>query len=353
MKLFILLKKNLNQKGDKMKRIALFTLVLLFFIGLVGCDKTPLTKINLAEVTHSIFYAPQYIAINQKFFEKEGLKVTLINAQGADHVMTSLLSKDVQIGLCGPEASIYVYINGEEDYAVNFIQLTQRDGSFIFGRSPIPNFDISMLKGKSILGGRKGGVPEMTLEYVIKQSGLTVSQNSFDGDVNVRVDVAFGAMAGAFVQGQGDFTTLFEPTATEIEREGNGYVLASVGQLSGEIPYTAYCVINSYYNQNQDILERFTRAIYQGQKFVQEKDDLTVAKALASFFPESSLEDLTSVVRRYRAIDAWCSTPFFKEDGFERLLDVMMLADELDRRVPYNTIVNNSIAEKIINEFKK
>lgn len=336
-----------------MRKIALITLILLFFIGLAGCNKNPLTKINLAEVTHSIFYAPQYVAISQKFFEKEGLKVTLINAQGADHVMTALLSKDVQIGLCGPEASIYVYNNGQEDYAINFIQLTKRDGSFIFGRTPIENFDIKMLKGKSILGGRKGGVPEMTLEYVIKQAGLTVSQNSFENDVNVRVDVAFGAMAGAFVSGEGDYTTLFEPTATEIEREGNGYVLASVGQLSGEIPYTAYCTNKSYFEKNQDILERFTRAIYQGQKFVQENDDLTVAKALESFFPDSPLDDLINVVHRYRLIDAWCSTPYFKEEGFERLMDVMSLAGELEKRAPYTTIVNNSIAQKIINEDKK
>ena len=234
---------------------------------------------------------------------------------------------------------------------VNFIQLTQRDGSFIVGREQIENFDVTMLKNKSILGGRKGGVPEMTLEYVIKQAGLTLAHNSFENDVNVRIDVQFGAMAGAFISGEGDFTTLFEPTATQIERQGHGYVLAAVGALSGEIPFTAYSCNKSYLEKNHEILEKFTRAIYKGQKYVQENSNRDVAIAMQPSFVDASLDDLIMVVARYRSIDAWCHTPSFKEEGLNRLMDIMELAGELTVRAPFEKIVDNSLAERIIDEL--
>ncbi|HHU24898.1 MAG: ABC transporter substrate-binding protein [Bacilli bacterium] len=334
-----------------MKKYLLLLILLLSMIGITGCKDDDLIKIHLAEVAHSVFYAPQYVALNKGFFEEEGLKVEITNVNGADKVMAALLSGDVQIGLCGPEASIYVYNNGQEDYMVNFIQLTQRDGSFIVGREQIENFDVTMLKNKSILGGRKGGVPEMTLEYVIKQAGLTLAHNSFENDVNVRIDVQFGAMAGAFISGEGDFTTLFEPTATQIERQGHGYVLAAVGALSGEIPFTAYSCNKSYLEKNHEILEKFTRAIYKGQKYVQENSNRDVAIAMQPSFVDASLDDLIMVVARYRSIDAWCHTPSFKEEGLNRLMDIMELAGELTVRAPFEKIVDNSLAERIIDEL--
>ncbi len=217
-------------------------------------------------------------------------------------------------------------------------------------REKIDNFTIDMLKGKSILGGRAGGVPEMTLEYVIKQSGLTLARNSSEADVNVRTDVQFGAMSGAFISGEGDFTTLFEPNCTELELEGKGYVVASVGELSGEIPYTAYSTTKRFLTKNQDKLEKFTRAIYRGQQFVHNNTDEVVAKVLQKTFKEQSLESLIRIVKRYREIDAWCKTPIFKEAGFEKLMDVMELAGELNKRAPYEILVDNSIANKVLNE---
>lgn len=299
-------------------------------------------------MVHSIFYAPQYIAISEGYFEEEGLKIDLYNANGADKVTAALLSGGVDIGLQGPEPTIYLANQEHENYLINFIQLTQKDGSFIMARMPIDDFDITMLKGKSILGGRAGGVPEMTLEYVIKQAGLTLKQNSTDADVNVRTDIQFAAMSGAFISGDGDFTTLFEPTCTEVEQAGYGYVVASVGELSGEIPYTAYSTTRKYFENNQDILEKFTRAIYKGQQFVKNNSDEEVAKILKKTFKEISQENLEIIVKRYRAIDAWCETPIFGEAGFNKLMDVMSLAGELDKRADYNKIVNNSIGKKVI-----
>lgn len=333
-----------------MKKILLLGLSLLLLFSLGACKKNDKIKIKLAEVAHSVFYAPQYVAITNGYFEEEGLDVTYVNVNGADKVMAALLSKDCQIGLMGPEASIYVYLNGETDYAINFAQLTQRDGSFIVGREPIENFTLSMLKGKSILGGREGGVPEMTLEYVLKNAGLTVARNSFEADVNVRVDVAFGAMAGQFIAGEGDFTTLFEPTATQLERDGLGYVLGAVGVYSGEVPYTAYATTKSYFEKNQDVLIKFTRALYKAQLFVLNATDELVAQAMKPHFTDISDEDLLAVVRSYRAIEAWRPNPYFSEEGFNRLMDIMELAGFLNERAPYDKLVSNTIANLVINE---
>jgi NitT/TauT family transport system substrate-binding protein len=333
-----------------MKKIFLVALSLLLVIGLVGCNKNKKIKIKLAEVAHSVFYAPQYVALTNGYFEEEGLEVTYVNVNGADKVMAALLSRDCQIGLMGPEASLYVYLNGEADYAINFCQLTQRDGSFIVGREPIENFTLDMLKGKSILGGREGGMPEMTLEYVLKNAGLTIARNSNDADVNVRTDVAFGSMAGSFIANQGDFTTLFEPTATQLQRDGLGYVLGAVGSYSGEVPFTAYSTTKSYFEKNQDVLEKFTRAIYKAQQYVLNASDELVAEAMKPHFADISDVDLLAVVRSYRAIEAWRPNPYFGEEGYNRLMDIMELAGFLDSRPPYEKLVSNVIANKIINE---
>lgn len=329
-----------------MKKILCLLVVILSFGMLSSCKGNELTKIELAEVTHSIFYAPLYVGINKGYFEEAGLDLTLVNAGGADKVTAALLSGDSQIGLAGPETTIYVYLNGQTDYMINFAQLTKRDGSFIVGRGA-EEFTIQSLKGKTILGGRKAGMPEMTLEYVIKEAGLTVGRDSDNGDVKVRTDIQFTAMAGAFLSGEGDYTTLFEPTATMLENEGKAFVLASVGELSGEIPYTAFYTSKSYMTENPDTIKAFTSALAKSQAFVMSSSDIDVAKELVSFFTDSSIDDLTKVVARYRNADVWCDTPFFKEAGLERLMDVMTEAGELEKRVPFAKIVDNRFASVV------
>ena len=249
-----------------------------------------------------------------------------------------------------------MYNNDTNNYLINFAQLTRTDGSFIFGREKIDNFDLTMLKGKSILGGRKGGVPEMTLEYVLKKAGLEVVQNAEkmnDEIVNVRTDIAFGAMAGAFLSGEGDFTTLFEPTATEIISSNGAYLLCSVGELVGEVPFTVYSTTLKYFNNHQETLEKFTRALYKARIFIDNSTDEEVAKLMLKQFPDSNLESLTEVVKRYREINAWASTPIFSKEGYETLLNIMEEAKELDKRVEFSKIVDTSIAEKVVNEFEK
>ena len=332
------------------KSIISIILILTLAVLGVGCNRQQgkLDQIKVAEVTHSVFYAPQYVAIEKGFFEEEGIKVELLGAQGADKTMAALLSGEVQIGLMGPEASIYVYNQGSKDYSICFAQLTKRDGSFVVGREPNENFTFKDLAGKEIIGGRKGGVPEMTLEYAIKNSGLTVGTNTAQGEVNVRTDIQFGVMAGAFTGGEGDYVTLFEPLATGLEKENQGYILASVGQETGEIPYTAYSALGSYIDKNKDLIERFTRAIYKGQQFVQTHEAKEIAEIIAPQFKETTVEDLTTVIERYKAIDAWCENPILKEESLNRLMDVMELAGELDKRAPYQTIVTTEYAEKVI-----
>ena len=231
-----------------MKKINLLLIpILLSSIPLSACGNINTNKITIAEVTHSLFYAPLYIAENAGFFDEVGLDIDIITTPGADKVMSALLSKDADIGLMGPEATVYIYQNGQQDYAVNFAQLTQKDGSFLLGREKIDNFSYDMLKGKTIIGGRKGGMPEMTLEYVLKNKGLTITQNGLDpnADVNIRVDVSFDATSGVFVAGESDFVTAFEPTASQIEKSGQGYIVSSIGEDSGIIPYTCFSSLKS------------------------------------------------------------------------------------------------------------
>ena len=344
------------------KVVALASSVALSALFMTGCTSTnntstegtkkELDKVTIAEVTHSVFYAPQYVAITNGYFEDEGIKVDLINAQGADKTMAALISGEAQVGLMGPEASIYVYNQGSEDYAVNFAQLTKRDGSFIVSREKIDNFTYADLKGKEILGGRKGGVPLMTLEHVLKANGLTIAENAKTANVDVRTDVAFAAMAGAFASGQGDFTTAFEPTATAMEKAGTGYVVASVGKDSGEIPYTAYSTTKSYMNNNEDLIQRFTNAVYKGQQWCKTASSEEIAKAMQPFFNDLSLNDLTSVVDRYKSIDAWSSDPVLTEKSLNSLMSVMKDAGELDKQPPYKDIVNTDFANTAIKNNK-
>ena len=304
--------------------------------------KTETVRLN--EVTHSVFYAPQYAALKLGFFKEEGVNVELTNGGGADKVMTAVLSGQSDIGLAGPEACIYVYNQGKDDYPRIFAQLTKRDGSFLVGREA-GAFQWSDLKGKTVIGGRAGGVPEMTLEYVMRQNGVIPQE-----DTEVDTSVQFNMMAGAFTGGTGDYTTLFEPTATEVEQAGKGYVLCSIGQESGEIPYTAYFAAASDLRDNADAIQRFTRAIARGQAWVQEHTAEEIAAAIAPQFPDSDLSVLTAVTQRHLDIDAWNAVPRMEQAALERLETVMEGAGELtrDQWVDYSAIVDNTFADAAV-----
>ena len=331
------------------KIIALASALSLSVCSLVGCSSTDkedskkLDKITIAEVTHSVFYAPQYAAITQGFFEEEGIEVDLIDAQGADKTMTALISGEADIGLMGPEASIYVYKQGSDDYAINFAQLTKRDGSFLVSKEKNDNFNWSDLKGKTVIPGRKGGVPYMTLEYVIKQKGLNPKT-----DLKLDDSIKFDLMASAFTSGTADYVTLFEPTASNIQKLGKGYIVASVGKEAGEIPYTAYFAKKSYIQNNEKMIQEFTNAIYKGQKWVKDHTAKEIAEAIQSFFPDTDLELLATAIQSYKDIDAWNETPVLKEESFNKLQDVISEAGELKQKAPYDKIVNNKYAENVI-----
>ena len=299
--------------------------------------------IKLNEVTRSVFYAPQYAAITQGFFKEEGIELEITTGQGADNVMTSILAGQSDIGLCGPEASIYVYNEGKEDYVQVFAQLTKRDGSFLVSKNPTQNFSWSDLKGKTVIPGRKGGVPYMTLEYVLKQNGINPQT-----DLNLDDSIKFDLMAGAFTGGNAEYVTLFEPTASMTQDAGKGYIVASVGKAAGEVPYTAYCAKKSYIEKNQDIIEGFTRATYKGQQWVKTHSAKEVAEAVQSFFPATSLESLEKSVQSYKDIDAWNETPVLKKEAFDKLQLIKTEAGELKQQAPYEKIVNNTFAEKVI-----
>ena len=291
-------------------------------------------KITLAEVTHSIFYAPQYVAIEQGYFEEVGIDVELILTSGADKVTAAVLSKDADIGFCGSEGTIYVYNGGEKDYLKTFAQLTQKDGSFLVSREEIKDFKLEDLEGKTVLGGRAGGMPEMTLEYALKQNGIDPKK-----DVEIDTSVDFAAMGGAFIGGQGDFVTLFEPNALEIEKEDYGYVVASIGELGGVVPYTSYSARISFLEENKELINNFTKAIQKGIDYVHNHTDEEVAKAIIDQFPDTSLEDIAKVVKRYRDIDAWPKTTDFSEDSFNHLQDIMIDNGAVDKKVPYDKLM--------------
>ena len=316
--------------------IIVLALASLFFLDLNKNEKkdSSLEKITVAEVAHTIFYAPQYIAISQGFFEEEGLEIELLLTPGADKVTAAVLSGDVQIGFSGSEACIYVYNAGEKDYLKTFAQLTQKDGSFLVSREKYEDFTLDDLRGKSVIGGRKGGMPEMTFEWALRQNGIDPVN-----DLDIDTSVAFAAMSGAFIGGQGDFVTLFEPNATQVENQGLGYVVASIGELGGVVPYTSYSARISYIEENPEIIEKFTRAIQKGLDYVHDHSDEEVANAIIEFFPDTSMNDLVEVIARYRSIDAWPTTTDFKEDSFYHLQDIMKAAGELDSTVKYEDLI--------------
>ncbi len=333
------------------KRVTAALCALLATVSLTACgeadpepadavSKAEPVKLTLSEVTHSVFYAPQYAAIELGYFADEGIELELINGEGADKVMASVLSGDADIGFAGPEATIYVYNEGKEDYMQVVAQVTQRDGAFILSREEEPDFDWSELSGKTLLPGRAGGVPYMTLQYVCRHKGID--------DVIFDNSVQFSMMASAFIGGTGDYVALFEPTASSLVAEGKGHIVASVGAESGEIPYTAYFASKSWLQKNDDVMQRFVNALYKGQQWVASHTAEEIAKTIAPSFPDSDLELLTSAVESYRSIDAWCATPVMSENAFERLQTVMSEAGELSEKAPYGELVNNKYAEQAV-----
>lgn len=313
-------------------------------IVLKNKDNTNMMKtIKVNEVTRSVFYAPQYVAISKGFFEEQGLDIELTTGQGADKVMTAVLANQSDIGFAGPEASIYVYNEGKEDYTEVFAQLTKKDGSFLVSRTNNTEFKWTDLKGKTVIPGRKGGVPYMTFEYVLRKNGIDPSK-----DVVLDDSIKFDLMAGAFSGGTADYVTLFEPTATMTENAGKGYVVASVGEASGEIPYTAYFAKKSYIENNSDTIQKFTDAIYKGQVWVKEHSSKEIAEAIKDFFPDTDVELLADVIQSYIDIDAWNNTPVLTEESFNLLQTVMEEAGELKERAPYDKVINNSYAEEAI-----
>ena len=328
-----------------MKRLlaVLMAGVLVFLMCACGSAKTKdTTVVRLNEVTHSVFYAPMYLAIEKGFFAEEGIEIELTNGGGADKVMTAVLSGQSDVGLAGPEACIYVYNQQKDNYPVVFGQLTKRDGSFLVGREK-GDFSWDDVRGKTIIGGRAGGVPEMTLEYVMRQNGVTPGK-----DATVDTTVQFNMMAGAFTGGSGDFVTLFEPTATETQSAGKGYILASIGQESGEIPYTAYFASQSYIKANPQVVQSFANAVARGQEWIHQHSAAEVAAAIAPQFPDTDVKVLESVVQRYIDIDAWNETPVMKQASLEKLETVMETAGVLKHShwVDFSKLVDNSFAEK-------
>lgn len=325
----------------------LIIIALLIAMSFTGCTSKELTKVRLNEVVRSIFYAPQYVAISKGFFKEQGIELDLTTGQGADKTMTALLSGQADIGFAGPEAAVYVYNQGKEDYAVVFAQLTKRDGSFLVGRAAEPDFKWESLKGKTIIGGRPGGVPQMTMEYVLKKHGLTPGQ-----DLEMITNLQFTATAGAFKSGTGDYVALFEPTASILEKEKAGKIVASIGEESGLIPYTAYFTTKSYMKEKPEIVQKFTNAIYKGQLWVKEHKAEEIAKEISSFFPDADSQLLITVINRYKEIDAWNDTPIMTEESLDLLQEVIKTAGQLDKKVEFEKIVDNKYAVEAVNTIK-
>ena len=329
-----------------MKRLLSVLAALSLSLGcLSGCQnggsEKGLTPIVLSEVAHSIFYAPQYAAIELGYFEDQGIELTLVNAGGADKVMTSMISGDADIGFMGSEASIYTYANGSKDYAVNFAQLTQRAGNFLVGREPDEDFQWTDLKGTKVLGGRAGGMPQMVFEYILKKNGIDPKT-----DLTIDQSIQFGLTAAAFAGNTGDYTVEFEPFATSLELEGKGYVVASLGTDSGYVPYTAYCARKSYLDSHPDIIQKFTNALQKGMQYVNTHSSEEIAKTIQPQFPETPLENIIAIIERYKAQDTWKNDLIFEKSSFELLQNILEEAGELNTRVPYEKLVTTEFAEK-------
>lgn len=310
--------------------------ILFIFISKNNNVKTKdkLTKVKVAEVAHTIFYTPAYVAIEKDYFKNEGIDIELTLTPGADKVTAAVLSGDVNIGFCGSEATIYVYNSGEKDYLVNFARLTKRDGSFLVSRKKYNNFSLNDLKGKTVIGGRAGGMPEMTFEWALKQNNIDPKN-----DLTIDTSIAFAAMEGSFIGGNGDFVTLFEPNASDVEKQGLGYVVGYVGSWGGEVPYTAYNAKKSYIDSNKDVIDGFTKAIDKGLEYVKNTESSIIAKDIYTFFPDLSLNDLTAIIERYKTNDAWPNSSEINEDDFNHIQEIMISSGSLEKKAPYKKLV--------------
>ena len=333
----------------KKKSFLLSFLILFALLALVGCKKHPsgetLSKVTLNEVAHSIFYAPQYVAIQEGYFAEEGIDLNLVTGFGADKTMTAVLSGEADIGFMGAEATIYAYAEGAKDSVVNFAQLTQRAGNFLVAREEDPDFSWQDLKGKKVLGGRKGGMPEMVFEYILKKNNLDPAT-----DLSIDQSIDFGSTAAAFSGGQGDYTVEFEPSATALEQEGSGYVVASLGVDSGYVPYTAYCAKKSYIKKNPDVIQKFTNATQKGLDYVNTHSSAEIAAIIAPQFKETDIATITAIVERYKSQDTWKTSTVFTEDSFNLLQDILTQAGELKSPVPYSSLVTTEFSEKALNK---
>ena len=321
-----------------MKKTLLFslTIILLASMTFMGCNenKSSLTKVRLNEVAHSIFYAPQYVAIELGYFEEEGIDLELTTGFGADKTMTAVLTDAVDIGFMGSESTIYTYVEGANDYPVNFAQLTQRAGNFLVSRTPIDDFNWSDVMNTTVLGGRAGGMPQMIFEYILKKNGIDPKT-----DLEIVQNIDFGLTAGAFSSGKGDFTVEFEPGATNLELEGTGYVVASLGIDSGYVPYTAYSAKKSYLNENPEIIQGFIRAIEKGMDYVATHTPEEIAKVIAPQFKDTDVATIALIVERYKTQDTWKTDSTFEKESFDLLVDILIDAGELDKKVPYEDLV--------------
>ena len=320
-------------------KIMIFLVLVLAIFAVVRINRKEdngLRKITVAEVAHSVFYAPQYVAHGLGYFEEEGLDVSIVLANGADNVMASVLSGDADIGFSGTEATIYVYNGGEKDYVMTFAGLTQKDGSFLVSRKKYDNFTLDDLKGKKVIGGRIGGMPEMTFEWALKQNGINSKT-----DLTIDTSIAFAAMEGAFVGGNGDFVTLFEPNATSVEKNGYGYVVAYIGELGGSVPYTAYNAKRSFIEENPDVIKKFTKAVDKGLKYVDSHDSKEIAKIMLDYFPNTTLDDMIKIVDRYKNGEAWKKNITISEEEWKHIQEIIEASGELDKYVSYDKLIYN------------
>lgn len=326
----------------KIIAICLCVIMLGLSAAALACCKQKDGTIRLSEVTHSLFYTPQYLALALGYFEEAGLTVEITNGSGADNVMTALLTNEADIGLMGCEANIYVYLQGKKDYPRVVGQLTKRDGAFLVARTPEPSFDYGGMEGSTVLMGRTGGMPAMILQYVLNSKGYT-------NGVNITMDytIQFGALAPAFTGGTGDYVPLFEPAASQLVKEGKGYIVSAIGMASGEIPYTCYSVTDSFLKNYPNKVEAFLQAVWRGTEYATTHSATEIARLVAPYFEGTTLDLLTAAINNYQQYDVWMDTPVTNPQAFERLQDIMQNAGELTRRVDYDAIVDNSAANKI------
>lgn len=328
----------------KRKFVVIGLLLTLILTSILGCSKeSGKTKVTLNEVAHSIFYAPMYVAIENGYFDEEGIELTLVNGLGADKTMTAVLSGEADVGFMGSEASIYVYNQGKEDYVVNFAQLTQRAGNFLVTRDLEEEFSWDNIKGKTIIGGRAGGMPEMVFEYILKNKEITPGK-----DVEIIQNIDFGLTAEAFASGTGDYTIEFEPSAYALEKEGKGKVVASLGVESGLVPYTSYSAKKSYIEKNPEVIQGFTNAIQKGLEYVQTHTPEEIAAVIQPQFKETDPEALVNIVKRYYDQETWKGDTILKEGSFTLLQDILDNSGELDHRVDYTKLVTTEFAEKAV-----